>query len=476
MSRKNKYRMVSIKNTIHFLAIVICFPFLLISCLTQKNSVGYKYKGKIPYTLSKADETLLDSIQQKTFLFFQKAIDNTKGIVKDRAADWAPCSIAATGFGLSTYAVAAERGWISRSEAADHTLRILRFFAYSEQSTDSLATGYKGFYYHFLNLKTGKREWRSELSTVDTGLLLMGVIFSRNYFNGNSPEEKEIRELAALMLGRLDWDFFYLPPTAKQPHTISMAWKPDEGILNWGWHGYDEALFLYILAAGTGMTQAEKSYAAWQSYFKWKEPYPGLAHVTFPPLFGHQFSACFIDTRGLVDPYMKDKGISYFENSRRATLVQKQYAIENPKGWKGYDALTWGVTASDGPGDKYNFGDKKFNGYAGRGTSGRDETISDDGTLAPYGPLSSIPFTPQESIATIKNMLGKYGDKIWGSYGFYDSFNPTANWVDNDFLGIDQGPLFLMIENFRSGMVWKYVMKDPVIEKGLKRLNFEYVK
>ena len=448
---------------------------LWVSCATQKNLTGFIYHGKVKYELAKTDEVMLDTIQKKTFLYFQNAIDNTKGLVKDRAASWAPCSIAATGFGLPTYAIAAERKWISKKEAVEQTLKILRFFANSQQGTDSLTTGYKGFYYHFLNLTTGKREWHSELSTVDTGLLLMGVIFARNYFGGSSAEEQEIRMLAAKLLGRLEWDFFYLPDTAKHPHTISMAWTPEKGILNWGWQGYDEALFLYILAAGTGMTNAEKSYNAWQSSFQWKTPYAGLSHVIFPPLFGHQFSACFIDTRRLADPYMKAKGISYFENSRRATLVQQQYTIENPKGWVGYDSLTWGITASDGPGEAYNFGDKKFISYAGRGVSGRDETIADDGTLAPYGPLSSLPFTPELSIATIKNMNAKYGSKIWGKYGFYDSFNPTAKWFDNDFVGIDQGPLFLMIENLRTGMVWKYVMRDPIVQTGLKRLNFEYL-
>lgn len=450
--------------------------FVLISCRTQKNLNQFVSHGKVEYNLAKEDELMLDSIQRKTFLYFMNEVDAEKGFVKDRAASWAPSSIAATGFGLPTYAIAAERKWITREDAVRQILKILRFFANSEQSTDSLSTGYKGFYYHFLNLKTGKREWNCELSTIDTGLLMMGIIFIRNYFDGTDADEKEIRLLAAKLLGRLDWNFFYLPDNAKHPHTISMAWKPETGILNWGWHGYDEALFLYILAAGTGMDNVEKSYNAWQSTFKWRTPYEGLSHVTFPPLFGHQFSACFIDFRGLFDPYMKGKGIDYFENSRRATLVQQQYAIENPKGWVGYDSLTWGVTASDGPGSKYNFGDKKFEGYAGRGTSGKEETVAEDGTLAPYGPLSSLPFTPELSLATIKNMNSKYGDKIWGKYGYYDSFNPTAKWVNDDFIGIDQGPMFLMIENFRTGMIWKYVMKDPIIQKGLEKLKFEYNK
>jgi hypothetical protein len=192
-------------------------------------------------------------------------------------------------------------------------------------------------------------------------------------------------------------------------------------------------------------------------------------------LFGHQFSQAFIDCRGLVDKYMKEKGIDYFTNSCRATYVQRQYAIDNPKGWVGYDSLCWGVTASDGPTDKYNFDDKVFLGYAGRGTSGPDYNYFDDGTIAPYGPLSSLPFAPEIVLPTIKSINEKYGQKLWGKYGYYDAFNPTAKWVNDDYIGIDQGPLLIMIENFRTGLVWNYMMKDPVIQKGLARLGFEYL-
>jgi hypothetical protein len=156
--------------------------------------------------------------------------------------------------------------------------------------------------------------------------------------------------------------------------------------------------------------------------------------------------------------------------------VQRQYAIDNPHGWAGYDSLCWGVTASDGPTEKYNFDGKKFLGYAGRGTSGPDYNYFDDGTIAPYGPLSSLPFAPEIVLPTIKAIRQKYSDRLWGKYGFYDSFNPTANWFDDDFLGIDQGPMLIMIENFRTGLVWDYMMKDPVIQKGLSKLGFECVK
>lgn len=455
------------------LFVIVLFAF---SCSSNKKNLKYSSQGKIHYNLTSEDEAMLDSIQHKTFLYFLNEIDKERGIIKDRAQEWAPASIAATGFGIPSFAIAAERNWISREQAVDETYKVLNFFSNSDQSESIKTTGYQGFYYHFLELENGTREWNCELSTIDTGILMMGVIFARNYYNQDTTKEKEIRLLADKLLGRLNWNFFMLPEDAKHPNTITMAWSPEKGILDWGWHGYTEALFLYILAAGTGMDDVEKSYEGWLSTYDWQTPYEGLSHVTFPPLFGHQFSHAFIDFRGLTDKYMKEKGMDYFENSRRATLVQQQYAIENPKGWVGYDSLCWGITASDGPGSQFNFGDKKFEGYAGRGTSGKENTVAEDGTLAPYGVLSSLPFTPGLSLATIKNMNAKYGDKLWGKYGYYDSFNLTANWVDNDFIGIDQGPMLIMIENFRTGLVWNYVMKDPVIQKGLERLHFEYIK
>ncbi len=461
-----------------YLKNLIFFSIILITLYSCKSSSEFAYisNGKIDYVFTAEDEDMLDSIQKKTFLFFLNEHHPRKGIVKDRALHGAPSSIAATGFGLPSFAIAVERNWITREQAAEITLNTLKFFAESAQNDQPNSTGYKGFYYHFLKMDNGLREWNCELSSIDTGLLMMGVIFARNYYNGNNETEKKIRELAGFLLGRLDWDFFYMPDTSRHPHTLSMGWKPEEGMLNFGWHGYNEGLFLYILAAGTGWDKAEKSYDAWLSTYKWKTPYEGLSHVAFPPLFGHQFSHAFIDFRGLYDGYMAKKGIDYFENSRRATLVQQKYAIENPHGHVGYDALCWGVTASDGPGETYNFGDKKFIGYAGRGTSGPDYNYYDDGTIAPYGAMSSLPFEPELVLATARSFLDRYGDRIWGKYGFFDAFNLTADWVDNDYIGIDQGPMLIMIENSRSGLVWNYVMKDPVIQNGLKRLGFKYIR
>ena len=462
------------KFLLHSIIVASLLMFTFSSYSTQKNTNKFVYKGKLGYNLSKSDELMLDSIQRKTFDYFLHENNPELGIIKDRAAKGAFASIAATGFGLPTYAIAVERKWITRKEAVNRTLKILKFFATSENNP---LRSYKGFYYHFLDMDKGNRvdSW-VELSSIDTGILMMGAIFARNYYDKDNPAEKEIREYAGILLKSLDWNVFKMDEKSVQPHTISMAWHPEKGITNWGWHGYTEGLFLYVLAAGTGIDNPIQHYNAWLKGYEWKTPYPGLSHVAFPPLFGHQFSEIFIDFRGLADQYLKEKGISYFENSRRATLAQQQYAIQNPKGWVGYDSLTWGFTATDGCGPKYNFDDKKFEGYAGRGATGKNDVVAEDGTIGIYGSICSLPFTPDLSLKTIKNIQSKMGSKLWGKYGFYDSFNETAKWVDNDFVGIDQGPTILMIENFRTGLIWKYVMKDPIIQKGLQRLNFEYIK
>ncbi|MHC1704391.1 MAG: glucoamylase family protein [Tenuifilaceae bacterium] len=455
---------------------VLLLIILSLTGCNQSNEILFKSNGSINYPITQDEEAMLDSIQHKTFLFFLNEHHSEWGIVKDRTAAWAPASIASTGFGIPSFAVGVERKWITREKAAGITLNTLKFFANSVQSTDTNATGYKGFYYHFLKMDSGTREWNCELSSIDTGLLMMGILFARNYYDQENEVEKQIRLLSAMLLGRIEWSFLLMPSTGKHPNTISMAWSPEEGMLDYGWSGYNEGLFLYVLAAGSGMENVEKSYESWLSTYKWNTPYEGLSHVAFPPLFGHQFSQAFIDYRGLVDKYMKEKGIDYFENSRRATYVQRQYAIDNPKGWIGYDSLCWGVTASDGPGGKYNFGDIKFEGYAGRGTSGPDYNYFDDGTIAPYGPISSLPFAPEIVLPTIKSLNKIYGSKLWGKYGYYDSFNPTANWVNDDYIGIDQGPMLIMIENFRTGLVWNFVMKDPIIQKGLNKLGYTYLK
>jgi len=454
---------------------LLFLSILMFAGCSAQTGLTFKSNGKINYTLSTDEEIMLDSIQQKTFLFFMNEHHPEKGIVKDRSASWAPASIASTGFGIPSFAIGAERKWITREQAAKITLNILTFFINSVQSEDTNATGYKGFYYHFLRMNSGTREWLSELSSVDTGLLMMGIIFARNYYNLENDVENEIRLLSAKLLNRIDWNFMEMTEGGEYKNTISMGWTPENGLHNMGWNGYNEALFLYILAAGSGMKNVEASYKSWIDSYDWLEPYEGLSHVAFPPLFGHQFSHSFIDFRGVYDKYMKEKGIDYFENSRRAAYTQREYSIENPHGWVGYDSLCWGITASDGPTERYNFDDKKFLGYAGRGTSGNELNYFDDGTIAPYASLASLPFAPEIVLPTIKSINKKYGKGLWGYYGYFDAFNPTVNWFNKECIGIAQGPLLIMVENFRTGLVWNYVMKDEIIQKGLNKLGFEYL-
>jgi hypothetical protein len=427
------------------------------------------------YTPSPEEEKFLDTLQYRSFLFFINEINPNNGLVKDRSAEDSPASTAAVGWGIAVWAIGAEHNWINREEAAQLTLNLLRFLINSEQSAKPDATGYQGFYYHFLNMETGKREWNCELSTIDTAWLLAGIRFAVHYYDRNNDVEKEIRELGDKLTNRVNWNWALIEKSKHKGHKnlVSMAWHPEEGLSDYGWFGYTEALYLYILAAGTNLTEPMKAYDQWLSGFRWKEPYEGLAHVIFPPLFGHQFSHMFIDFRGLTDKYLIEKGIDYFENSRRATLANRMYCIQNPKGWIGYDSLTWGISACDGPGESYNKDGKEFFGYAGRGASGPDDNLHEDGTITPEAAGGSIPFAPEVCIPTLKNMYDKYGDKgLWGKYGLKDAFNLTAGWYDTDYLGLDEGPIVIMIENYRTGLIWEYTMKDSVIQKGLEKLGF----
>ncbi len=459
---------------------LLIFSFTIISFIScqsnaKSNNDNFSYQGEIKYQLTKEEEVLLDSIQKYAFYYFLGERNPENGLIKDRTADWSASSIAAVGFAIPSYAIAAERYWISRDSASQLVNTILNFFLNSEQSDNPNATGYKGFYYHFLNMQTGRRDYKSELSTIDTGLLIAGVIFARQYFDKDNDIEKAIRINATKLIDRLDWNFFRMKTNDQYNNSICMGWKPEEGYHHMGWVGYNEAILLYILAAGGNLQNPLESYNAWLNTYDWREPYKGFAHAVFPPMFGHQYSHMFIDFRNIYDNYTRQKGIDYFENSRRATYTQRLYAIENPSGWIGYDSLTWGITACDGPGEKYNYDNKKFLGYAGRGTSGPDLVFFDDGTLAPTALAGSIVFAPEICIPALKNIADKYGPKgLWSKYGLLDAFNPTLNWFNPEYIGIDLGPIVIMIENFRTGLVWKYFMKDPLIQKGLKKLNFQY--
>lgn len=400
------------------------------------------------------DSTFLEMVQRKSFDFFWMEANSNTGLIKDRTQTWAPSSIASVGFGLTSICIGVDNNWISRDAARDRVLTTLQTLWNGPQHSGATSVmGYKGFFYHFLNMSTGYREWTSELSTIDSGLLLAGVIYVQQYFNQNETSENNIRALADSIYRRVDWKFAmnYYP-------TLRMEWSPEKGFSSNGWIGYNEAMIMYILALGSPTYSIDAdSWTAWTSGYNWSTYY-GLSYVIFPPLFGHQYSHCWIDFRLINDTFMKNKGITYFENSRRATLANREYCIQNPKGHAGYGPNVWGLTASDYP-----------NGYIARGAPPAE---NDEGTIAPTAAGGSIPFAPEVCIPTLKYMYDTYKNNLWGAYGFKDAFNIGKNWWGTDYIGIDQGPIVLMIENYKNNKVWDKFMQSPYIQAGLKKAGF----
>ena len=399
-------------------------------------------------------DALLDTIQHTAFNFFWQEANPANGLIKDRSLAGAPCSIASVGFGLSAICIAVDHGWVTREAARDRVVTTLNTFWTGPQGPGvSGYIGYWGLFYHFLDMTTARRTWTSELSTIDTGLLLAGIIDARQYFNGSDSIETRLRAVADSIYYRMNWNQMRnLNPG------IMMGWTPEHGFIPAQWVGYNEATIMYILALGSPTYPVD--YTAWQTWTFGYQPgsYYGYSYIIFPPLFGHQYSHCWIDFRNINEPYMANNGITYFENSRRATLAQRAYSIANPLGHAGYSDSLWGITASDAPG-----------GYSARGAP---PAQNDDGTIAPTAPISSIPFAPDECIRVARNMWENFRPQLWTQYGFRDAFNLNVNWWDTDVIGIDEGPMIIMIENYRTQAVWNRFMQNPDIERGLQRAGF----
>jgi hypothetical protein len=416
----------------------------------------------------------LESLQRETFSYFLHFTNPQNGLVCDKTApDW-PASIAATGLALAVYPVAIERGFITRAAALETILATLRFFWNSPQGPEPDATGYRGFYYHFLDMHTGRRVWQCELSTVDSAILLAGALTARAYFDADTPEEKEMRVLADALYRRADW-----PWAQNGGATVTHGWKPESGFLEYRWEGYDEALVLYILGLGSPTYPLpEESYAAWGSTYEWKSSY-GYDYLYAGPLFTHQISHLWIDFRGIQDAFMREKGLDYFENSRRATYVQQQYAIDNPLKFAGYSKDCWGISASDGPGPdtiKVSGIERQFFDYLGRGIP----YGPDDGTIAPWAVAASLPFAPEIVLPVLDHCIHDLKLKEPNHYGFRASFNPTHpdksgnpnGWVSPWYFGLNEGPTILMVENYRTGFVWQLMRGCPYIAGGLRRAGF----
>jgi hypothetical protein len=438
--------------------------------------------------LPAAQQQLVDDLQRRTFDWFWDSTNPANGLVPDHyPSPESFASIAAVGFGLTAYGVGVERGYISREQAIERTLATLRFFRNAPQNaSEDDASGYHGFFYHFLNLRTGKREARwVELSSVDTALLLGGVLFAQSYYDRDTPAEREIRALADTIYRRVDWPWLQV----RKP-LISMGWTPGGQFIPHDWEGYNEGMLVYVLALGSPTHPVgDDAWKAWTAtYDRTWGSFHGETFLNFAPLFGHQYSHVWIDFRGIRDDWNRAHDLDYFQNSRRAVYAQRNYAIANPGGWTGYGADVWGLTACNGPGGivvEQGKQERTFQGYTARG-AGRDY-ISDDGTIAPTAAGGSIAFAPEIVLPALETMKQRYGQWIYDRYGFVDAFNlsfhtktdlrtgrlvPELGWVDSEQLGIDQGPIVLMIENWRSDFVWKVMRRNPYIRKGLQRAGF----
>jgi hypothetical protein len=436
------------------------------------------------------NDALLDETTRRAFNFFWQTTDVGRGLAPDLwpspAGATAPASIAAMGFALSALPIGVERGWVSRADAAARALATLRFLRDAPQgpATTGMA-GHHGFFYHFLDMATGTRYRNSELSTIDTGLLMMGVRCVGQYFTGADATETGIRQAADFVSERVEWPWMQVHGPG-----IAMGWRPESGFLTADWIGFNEATLMMVLALGSASHPVgADAWSTWTSgYDRSYGLVEGIEQLSFGALFAHQFTQCWIDMRGIRDAYMAARGYDYFENTRRVAQAHRAYAIRNPMGWQGYGADIWGLSACDGPASRnlvYQGMAREFRSYSARGV-GLVENF-DDGTLCPEAAIASLPHLPAEAMACMQAMYQRYGAVLWGDYGFYDCFNPSfqfdvalesgrrvaqLGWVDTRYYGINQGPIIAMIENQRSGLLWSLGRTDPVLKRGLQRAGF----
>jgi hypothetical protein len=419
--------------------------------------------------LELTDVDLLDRLQRGAFDYFGENTNPLNGLVADTSRPGSPCSIAVVGFALSCYPVAVERRWMRRAEAVALTLTTLEFFLDSAQSDRPDATGFKGFYYHFLDMSGGRRVWRCELSVIDTTLLMAGILAAACYFDGAGDEER-IRDLGDALYRRVDWEW-----TQNGREGVSQGWKPECGFLHYGWEGYNEATLIYVLGLGSpSHPLPAASFAGWTATYQW-ENLLGHEFLYSGPLFTHLFSHAWIDYRGILDTFMRAKRSDYFRNTQGAIAVHREYGARNPGGYEGYGRNLWGVTAGDGPGNRemrQGARDRRFFGYMSRGVP----YGPDDGTIAPWAMLSTVCFGPEAALEGTRHLLRVYPE-VSSHDRFSSGFNPTlraggSGWLSEGCYGLDQGLLVMMIENHRTGLIWKLMRDCPVIRAGLSGAGF----
>ena len=412
------------------------------------KAVSFHFRADPVLKLSSPDQLFLEDLQQRSFKYFWEQADSQTGLVPDRARiDGSAldenhrnvASIAATGFGLTALCIAAEHGWITKDQARERTFNSLEFFA-------NRAFEKHGWFYHWLDARTGARRWNSEVSSIDTALLLAGVLTARQYFR----DDVEIRKLATKIYERVDFHWML----NGHPLLLSHGWKPETGFLKPRWDTFSEDTILYLLAIGSATHPI--SPASWYAFWRDRYRYEGHAYFTTisVPLFMHQYAHAWIDYRRRRES--RGDRIDYFENSIEATLAHRAFCRNLSHDFPAFASAMWGITASD-----------SAKGYLAWGGPPRDPEI--DGTMAPSAAGGSLMFTPQLSIAALRAMHEKYGDKIYGKYGFIDAFNPKTGWFDTDVIGINAGIILLSAENSLTGNVWKWFMRNPEIPRAMQK-------
>ncbi|HEY2646897.1 MAG TPA: glucoamylase family protein [Candidatus Acidoferrales bacterium] len=392
--------------------------------------------------LPEADEMFLETLEHASFQFFWEQTNPETGIIRDRcnaiALDRSDLgSIAATGFGLTALCIGDKRGYISHNEARTRAVNTLRFLW-------KKMPNHRGFFYHWANINTGERLWDSEVSSVDTAILLCGILTCRQHF-----PQSEISLLAYEIFNRIDWTWLS-EDTRLLPH----GWTPEAGFLQYRWDRYSELMMMYLL--GLGSFTHPLPVETWTAWKRLTFEYDGIRYIgSFAPLFVHQYSQAWFDFRG-----KRDQFADYFQNSTKATEVHRLFCIDLATQFPTYSENLWGITASDSQ-----------KGYVAWG--GPPATGPIDGSVVPCAAGGSLPFLPQETLQVLKTVKDHYGQRGWTRYGFVDAFNPLTHWYDTDVVGIDTGITLLMAENLRTGFVWETFMKNPEAKRGLERAGFK---
>jgi hypothetical protein len=424
----------------------LCLPLgrpLLAQAAAQSAPQNLKDEKDLPpgqFSLSPEDDQFLNELESASFLFFWEQQNPKTGMIQDRASlqggtPGLVASIAATGFGLTALCIAEKRGLVTRAAALERLFATLNFLW-------KKLPQHRGFFYHWANINTGERVWESEISSVDTAILLCGVLTCREHFKHSA-----ITQLADLIFQRVEWTWL-----SEDTSLLSHGWTPEVGFLASRWDYYSELMMMYLLGMGSSSHPLKPE--AWNAWKRLTFEYDGLRYIgSFAPLFVHQYSQAWFDFRG-----KRDKYADYFQNSVIATEVHRRFCLELGKKFPDYTDDLWGITASDGP-----------NGYVVWG--GPPAVGPIDGTITPSATGGSLPFAPQATLRVLKNIRSRYG-AAWSKYGFVNAFNPLSGWYDHDVIGIDTGITMLMAENLRTGFVWNTFMKTPEAQRGMERAGF----